>query len=203
MNNRKLYDDSWEKIRAIEKAVALNLKHGLPLKGKQHEVAKTSGVWEFRMQHEDIQELAKDPLLKNIRNMHHFKKVCETANQQIIEDEKTVKVGGKSYRKVDLEAVFFKNRRDMAKEKGFTAKKVHYKATSKDKSKEIPEYQLKRERYEIQQEEKDTKKQVRKQETSTSTSNLSEQANQQGFNYKKSWSMDEDEFLSKKRRRRV
>ncbi len=69
MNNRKLYDDSWEKIRAIEKAVALNLKHDLPLKGKQHEVAKTSVVWEFRMQHEDIQELAKDPLLKNIRNM--------------------------------------------------------------------------------------------------------------------------------------
>ncbi len=203
MNNRKLYDDSWEKIRAIEKAVALNLKQGLPLKGKQHEVAKTSGVWEFRMQHEDIQELAKDPLLKNIRNMHHFKKVCETANQQIIEDEKTVKVGGKSYRKVDLEAVFFKNRREMAKEKGFTTKKVHYKATPKDKSKEIPEYQLKRERYETQQEEKNTKKQTRKQESSSSTVNLSEQGNEQRFNYKKSWSVDEDEFLSKKRRRRI
>nr|MDH4461086.1 hypothetical protein [Flectobacillus sp.] len=175
----------------------------LPLKGRQHEVAKTSGVWEFRMQHEDIQELAKDPLLKNVRNMHHFKKVCETANQKMIEDEKTVKVGGKSYRKVDLEAVFFKNRREMAKEKCFTAKKVYYKATPKDKSKDIPEHQLKLEKYETQQEEKSTKKQTRKQETSTSTSNPSEQENQQGFNYKKSWSLDEDEFLSKKRRRRV
>jgi hypothetical protein len=94
----------------------------------------------------------------------------------------------------------------MAKEKGFTTKKVHYKATPKNQSKEIPEYQLKLEKYETQQEEKDTRKQTRKEEapeSSIQTVNLSEQENEQHFNYKKSWSMDEDEFLSKKRRRRV
>ncbi len=91
----------------------------------------------------------------------------------------------------------------MAKEKGFTTKKVHYKATPKDKSKDIPEHQLKLEKYETQQEERDTKKQTRKEESSIQTVNLSEQENEQHFNYKKSWSVDEDEFLSKKRRRRI
>lgn len=77
----------------------------------------------------------------------------------MIEDEKTVRVGGKSYLKVDLEAIFFKNRREI-KKKGFTTKKAYYKSIPKDKSKEIPEYQFKIEKYEIQQEEKNTKKQV-------------------------------------------
>ena len=206
MNNLKIYDDWKEKKKAAEKAVALNLKYDLPLSGKQHELAKSSGVWEFRMQHEDIQELAKDPLLKDIRNMHHLKKVCETTNKKITEDEKTIKVEGKSYRKVDLEAVFFKNRRDKIKEKGFTAKKVTYKAPPKDKSKDTPGYQLKQQKYILQQEEGESqKKPTRRQETQESSSssvNLTDQENNQSFNYKKSWLTEEDEFLSKKRRRR-
>lgn len=165
-----------------------------------------TGVWEFRMQHKDIQELAKYLLLKDIRNMHHLKKVCETTNKKIVEDEKTIKVEGKSYRKVDLEAVFFKNRRDKIKEKGFTAKKVSYKAPPKDKSKNRPEYQLKQQKYILQQEEEESqKKPTRKQETQESSSslvNLTEQENSQSFNYKKSWLTEDDEFLSKKRRRR-
>ena len=83
MNNRKLYDDSWEKIRAIEKAVALNLKHGLPLKGKQHDVTKTSGVWGFRIQHEDIQELAKESIKKNARISTQARKVPDSAGIKV------------------------------------------------------------------------------------------------------------------------
>ena len=205
MNNRKIYDDWKEKKKAAEKAVALNLKYDLPLSGKQHELAKSSGVWEFRMQHEDIQELAQDPILKDIRNMHHFKKASEAANRKVVEDEKTIEVDGKKYRKTDLEAVFFKNRREKAKEKGFTTKKVHYKAPPKDKSKTTPDYQLKKLKYLRQQDEQGTtKKSIPKEETSESrvVANPADTDNRQSFNYKKSWLSDEDEFLSKKKRKK-
>ena len=205
MNNRKMYKDSYEKIKAAEKAVALNLKYDLPLSGKQHELAKSSGVWEFRMKHEDILELAQDPILKDIRNMHHFKKASEAANRKIVEDEKTIEVDGKKYRKTDLEAVFFKNRREKAKEKGFTTKKVHYKAPPKDKSKTTPDYQLKKLKYLRQQDEQGTSKMsIPKEETSESrvVTNPADTDNRQSFNYKKSWLSDEDEFLSKKKRKK-
>jgi hypothetical protein len=49
-----------------------------------------------------------------MRNLHHFKKVCEKENRTFFEDEKTIEVDGKKYRKNDLEAVFFHNRREKA-----------------------------------------------------------------------------------------
>ncbi len=205
MNNRRMYKDSFEKIKALEKAVALNLKYDLPLVGKQKDLAKSSGVWEFRIQHEDIQALAQDPILKDIRNLHHFKKASEATNRKIVEDEKSIEVDGKKYRKSDLEAVFFKNRRDKAKEKGFTAKKTNYQATKDKNAKATPDYQLKQLNY-LRQQEKlaenaTTQKQVSKSENPANRpTNPVEFDNRQNFNYKKAWQTDDDEFLSKKKR---
>lgn len=206
MNNRRMYKDSFEKIKALEKAVALNLKYDLPLVGKQKDIAKSSGVWEFRIQHEDIQELSKDPIFKDIRNLHHFKKASEAANRKIVEDEKTIEVDGKKYRKSDLEAVFFKNRRDKAKEKGFTAKKTYYKATKDKTVKSTPDYKRKELKYLKQQEnlEEKPKKQVKA--TEVSAHNLPSTVdtdNRQNFSYKKAWQTDDDdEFLSKKKKKK-
>jgi hypothetical protein len=74
MNNRKIYEEWREKMKATERSVALNLKYDLPIVGQHNDITKTSAVWEIRVQHEDIQELIKDPLLKDMRNLHHFKK---------------------------------------------------------------------------------------------------------------------------------
>jgi hypothetical protein len=205
MNNFKIYDDWKEKVKASEKAVALNLKYDLPLSGKQNDMAKSSGVWEFRIQHEDIQELSKDPLLKDIRNLHHFKKASEAANRTIVEDEKTIEVDGKKYRKSDLEAVFFKNRRDKAKEKGFTAKKNHYKATKDKTVKSTPDYKRKELKYLKQQEnlEEKPKKEVKVTEVSHNLPSTVDTDNRQNFSYKKAWQTDEDdEFLSKKKKKK-
>ena len=204
-NNFKIYDDWKEKMKAAEKAVALNLKYDLPLSGKQQELAKSSGVWEFRIQHEDIQALAKDPLLKDIRNLHHFKKVSEAANRKVVEDEKTIEVDGKQYRKSDLEAIFFKNRRDKAKEKGFTAKKTSYKSPPKDKTTKVtPAYKMKQLKYLRQQEEKEnpTKEEHQTAETRSNPTNIVDSDNRQNFNYKQAWQTDEDEFLSKKKKKK-
>jgi hypothetical protein len=206
MNNFKIYDDWKEKVKASEKAVALNLKYDLPLSGKQKDMAKSSGVWEFRIQHEDIQTLAQDPLLKDIRNLHHFKKASEAANRKIVEDEKTIEVDGKKYRKSDLEAVFFKNRRDKAKEKGFTTKKTHYKATKDKTVKTTPDYKRKELKYLHQQEklEENSKKQtnVSEQKANNLPSSV-DTDNRQNFSYKKAWQTDEDdEFLSKKKKKK-
>jgi Relaxase/Mobilisation nuclease domain len=211
MNNRKIYDDWKEKVKASEKAVALNLKYDLPLTGKQKEMAKSSGVWEFRCEHDDTKELAKDPILKDMRNLLHFKKVSEAANRKVVEDEKTIEVDGKKYRKTDLEAVFFKNRRDKAKQEGKKPLKAKYKKDKKDKAR--PDYMLKNEKYHSQQEEKgkvmhpifseeqeDT--QNRKKQDTPAKSNPKEQENRQNFNSKNAWQTDEDEFSAKKKRRR-
>jgi hypothetical protein len=206
LNNLKIYDDWKEKIKASEKAVALNLKYDLPLVGRQKDMLKLSGVWEFRIQHEDIQELSQDPLLKDIRNLHHFKKASEAANRKIVEDEKTIEVDGKKYRKSDLEAVFFKNRRDRAKGKGFTAKKTHYKTTKDKTVKPTPEHKLKQLKYLKQQRnlEENLIKQVKEREnTSHNLPSAVDTDNRQNFNYKKAWQSDkDDEFLSKKKKKK-
>jgi hypothetical protein len=70
------------------------------LLGKHAEIAKTSAVWEIRVQHEDIQELIKDPLLKDMRNLHHFKKVCEKENRTFFEEGKPLKSMGRNIEKM-------------------------------------------------------------------------------------------------------
>jgi hypothetical protein len=121
------------KNESNRKECALNLTTSNCL--ANNEIAKTSAVWEIRVQHEDIQELIKDPLLKDMRNLHHFKKVCEKENRTFFEDEKTIEVDGKKYRKNDLEAVFFHNRREKANQDKLKPKKVRYDPKTKRASK--------------------------------------------------------------------
>ena len=98
MNNRKIYEEWREKMKATERSVALNLKYDLPIVGQHNDIAKTSAVWEIRVQHEDIQELLKDPLLKDMRNLHHFKKVVEKESDpdQLREDATTAVLASRS-----------------------------------------------------------------------------------------------------------
>ncbi|NBB26985.1 relaxase/mobilization nuclease domain-containing protein [Cellulophaga sp. BC115SP] len=206
MNNGKIYDDWREKMKATEKAVALNLKYDLPLVGRQVDLAKTSAVWEIRVQHEDIQVLLKDPLLKDMRNLHHFKKVAEKEYRTISEDEKTIEVDGKKYRKNDLEAVFFHNRREKANKDKLKPKKVRYDPKTKRASqgeKKIPDFELKKRKMK----EKPTTEKAEhffkepilaKSETESTNPYLQE--NYQNFNYKRAYS-DEDEFAPKIRKR--
>jgi hypothetical protein len=176
------------------------------LLGKQVEIAKTSAVWEIRVQHEDIQELIKDPLLKDMRNLHHFKKVCEKENRTFFEDEKTIEVDGKKYRKNDLEAVFFHNRREKANQDKLKPKKVRYDPKTKRASqseKKIPDFELKKKKMKEKPTSENAKhfsKEVIPAKSETESTNHYIQENYQNFNYKRAYS-DEDEFAPKKRKR--
>jgi len=206
MNNGKIYDDWREKMKASEKAVALNLKYDLPLVGKQVDLAKTRAVWEIRVQHEDIQELIKDPLLKDMRNLHHFKKVAEKESRILSEEEKNIEVDGKKYRKNDLEAVFFHNRREKANQDKLKPKKVRYDPKTKRASqseKKIPDFELKKKKMKEKLTAENTKnfsKEFISTKSETESTNHYLQENSQNFNYKRAYS-DEDEFAPKKRKR--
>jgi hypothetical protein len=206
MNTRILYDDWKEKIKAIEKSVAYNLKYDLPLIGRQVDLAKTSAVWEIRVQHDDIQELLKDPILKEMKNLHHFKKVSEKENRTISEDEKTIEVNGKKYRKNDLEAVFFHNRREKAKQENLKPKKIRYDPKTKRAStqeKKVPDFELKKRKMKekaVTEKIMHFNKEVAPPKSETESTNHYLQENYQNFNNKRAYSED-DEFALKKRKR--
>ncbi|MGX7689392.1 relaxase/mobilization nuclease domain-containing protein [Flectobacillus roseus] len=206
MNNRKIYEEWKEKMKASERSVALNLKYDLPIVGQHNDIAKTSAVWEIRVQHDDIQELIKDPLLKDMRNLHHFKKVCEKENRTFFEDEKTIEVDGKKYRKNDLEAVFFHNRREKANQDKLKPKKVRYDPKTKRASqseKKIPDFELKKRKMKEKptaEKAKHFSKEVIPAKSETESTNHYIQENYQNFNSKRAYSED-DEFAPKKRKR--
>lgn len=194
-NDLKIYDDWKEKIKSAEKAVAINLKFGLPLSGKQKEMAKSSSVWEIRIQHDDIIELSQNPLLKDIKNLHHLKKVYENANIGFEETAETVKIKGESFRKTDLEAVFFKNRRQAKEKSGEKIKREYYKKPF-EKNRISKDFKIKKEKsLNLPLDNKDNRLKPK------SVVSQQEDENKQNLGGKNAWG-DDDEFLGTKKRKR-
>ena len=67
-NNRTLYPEWKEKMKAAERAVALTLKYKLELTGNQESLADSKGVLAARSGHQDILEMSENPVLKNPDN---------------------------------------------------------------------------------------------------------------------------------------
>ena len=114
-NNRTLYPEWKEKMKATERAVAISLKYGLKLTGNQETLADTKGVREARLKHQDIIDLQQSPLLKKARNLKHLGKMCEAQKIPFSFDDKDIKVGSKVFQKRDLDIIFFINRQESSK----------------------------------------------------------------------------------------
>lgn len=111
-NDRTLYPEWKEKIKAAERAVAITLKYGLELTGNQEKLADTKGVWEARINHQDIIDLQQNSVLKNARNLKHLEKICEAQKISFSSAHKEIEVGGQVFQKRDLDVVFFMNRQE-------------------------------------------------------------------------------------------
>lgn len=123
-NDRKKFNDSWEKKRAVGAGVALAQKYGLHLVGGLSKEAKEPRAKTMRAGMEDLKKLqAQQPVFSQARNLHHLEKL---AAKQVLEIEKTgdrIKVGGTDYKLSDMEAMFQANRNAAAAKKKAAASK--------------------------------------------------------------------------------
>ena len=105
-----LYNDWREYNKTAERAVALNLKYGFAQEKKQVKLASSPEVLAIRSGHEDIQKMRADELIGRAKNLHHLSKICATEKRYYGEENGSIRVGEKQYRKEDLQAVFYDNR---------------------------------------------------------------------------------------------
>ncbi|MEY4541449.1 MAG: hypothetical protein RLZZ306_3206 [Bacteroidota bacterium] len=202
-NDRTLYPEWKEKMKAAERAVAISLKFGLPLTGNQEKLANTKGVLEARMKHQDIIDLTQHPALKNIRNLKHLEKISEAQNIPFSFDETRINVGNLTFQKRDLEVIFLINRLRMKKTEGENADKTNEIKYNREKKIKLPAYKIKKIKVEKNQDEWE-KKQY---ECNELIENLPfthyPAEGNQDFSYRKAWGNDDkEENMYMKRRKK-
>jgi hypothetical protein len=128
-DKQTLYNDWREYNKTAERAVALNLKYGFAQEKKQVKLASSPEVLAIRSGHDDIQKIRADELIGRAKNLHHLSKICATEKRYYGEENGSIRVGEKQYRKEDLQAVFYDNRsEDRSK-----ARQRHIEETSQRK----------------------------------------------------------------------
>jgi Relaxase/Mobilisation nuclease domain len=201
-NDRTLYIEWKEKIKAAERAVAISLKYGLALTGNQEKLADTKGVLEARMKHQDIINLSKNPLLKRVRNLKHLEKICEALKIHFSSDDKNVNVGNQTFQKRDLEVIFFMNRQENAKREGKKPDKTQEIKYNREKIHKIPAHKIKKSKVEKNQDEREKMQS----ECIDSIENLpfthSPVEGIQDFSYRKAWGKDDEDKNSYMKRRK-
>jgi hypothetical protein len=201
-NDKTIYPSWKEKIKAAERSVAIALQYDFSLTGNQEQLADTKGVWEVRMKHQDIIDLAKDPNLQGIRNLKHLQKVCE-GKKTLIDLKDEIKIEKKTYKKRDLDVIFFMNRQPKASEDEKKMSNRAEKKYVKEKNKRTQNSEIKKIKSEKKEDEPNNtiSESQSQEELLTNAHNPSE--GNQDFNYKKTWGKDDnDELKLNKRRKR-
>ena len=201
-NDRTLYPEWKEKIKATERAVAITLKYGLELTGNQEKLADTKGVWEARIKHQDILDLSENPLLKKMRNLKHLEKICETYKISFSANENKINLGNNTFQKRDLDAIFFMNRQESVKTEGKKPDNTQEIKYNREKYFKISAYKVKTGKIEKNQDERQ-KKQSECKESSESIpfTHLPVEGNQD-FSYRKAWGKDDKDENTFMRRRK-
>ena len=202
-NDRTLYTNWKEKIKAAERAVALSLKYRLTLVGNQEELADTNGVLEARAKHDDILSLMKNPIFQNIRNHHHLAKVCEAHHIPFVGEGSEIKIGDKSFSKRDLDIIFFINRKTKAEESKNEKNISPEKRYNRKNKSTIPDYERKKVKSENFQDEQNNIPFECKNQDELIVQNNYPVEGIQDFSYKKAWGKsEEDEIYRNKRRKK-
>jgi hypothetical protein len=117
-NERKKFNDSWEKKRAVGAGVSLAQKYDLHLVGGLSREAKEPRAKTMRAGMEDLKKLqAQHPLFSQARNLHHLEKLADKTGLEIEQTGDRIMVGGTDYKLSDLDAMFQANRNAAAKKK--------------------------------------------------------------------------------------
>lgn len=156
-NDRTLYPEWKEKMKAAERAVAISLKYGLELTGNQEKLANTKGVREARIKHQDIIDLSQNPVLKNVRNLTHLEKRCEAQKIYLSSNENRITVGKQTFLKRDLEVIFFMNRQESTKSEKKNPDKTQEIKYNREKKDRTPAHNLKKSKVEKNQDEREKK----------------------------------------------
>jgi len=126
-DDRKKYNNSWEKKRAVGAAVALAQKHGLHLVGELSQQAKEPRARAMRAGMEDLKLMQQQhPILSQARNLRHFEKLADKQGVSYEKKVDQVKIEGTEYRLGDLEAMFQANRAAASKTKPAAATEKEY-----------------------------------------------------------------------------
>lgn len=203
-NNRTLYAEWKEKMKAAERAVAISLKYGLELTGNQEKLADTKGVWEARLKHQDIIDLSGNPLLKDVRNLKHLEKICEAQRISFSSDDKKIHVGSQAFQKRDLEVIFFTNRQGQMKKSTKSGEKTQESMYDREKINRNSAHKIKKNKIESNYDERENKKleYINIELPAIIIQNPSEE--NQDFSHRKAWGNDdkEENMYIKKRKKR-
>jgi Relaxase/Mobilisation nuclease domain len=201
-NDRTLYPEWKEKMKAAERAVAISLRYGLALTGNQEKLADTKGVLEARMKHQDIIELAQNPLFKKVRNLKHLEKICEAQKIPFSADEKKINVGNQTFPKRDLEVIFLMNRQESSKtekKKPDKTQKIEY---YREKNSRIPAHKIKKIKIEKNQDEREkNQSECKELVENIPFTHLAVEENQD-FSYRKAWGKDDEDKNSYRKRQK-
>ena len=201
-NDRTLYPNWKEKIKAAERAVALSLKYRLTLVGNQEELANTNGVLEARAKHDDILSLRNNPLFQNIRNHHHLAKVCEAHNIPLVIIGPEIKIGNESFSKRDLDTVFFINRKIKAEESKNNKNIFSEKRYSPKNKSSVPDFERKKLKNENFRDEQNNIPFECNTQDELFIQNNHTVEGIQDFSYKKAWGKSDDDEIYKNKRRK-
>jgi Relaxase/Mobilisation nuclease domain len=202
-NDRTLYPEWKEKIKAAERAVAITLKYGLELTGNQEKLADTKGVWEARIKHQDILDLSKNPMLKKVRNLKHLEKICEAHKILFSSEAKKINLGNQTFLKRDLDVIFFMNRQGSAKMDEKNPDKTQESKYNREKNNKIPAHKIKKEKFEKNQDEREKKESECQEQIENIPFTHSPIEENQDFSYRKAWGKDDkDENTYMKRRKK-
>lgn len=202
-NDRTLYPEWKEKMKAAERAVAISLKFGLTLTGNQEKLAETKGVWEARMKHQDILDLTQNPALKNIRNLKHLEKICKIQNIPFSFDNITINVGNLTFQKRDLDVVFLINRQRISNTDEKKAGKTQEIKYIREKNINLPAFKIKKIKVEKNRDEWEKKQSECKTPDEQAFFIQTPSEGIQDFSYRKAWGKDDkDENTYMKRRKK-
>ena len=122
-NDRKKFNDSWEKKRAVGAGVALAQKYDLHLVGGLSREAREPRARTMRAGMEDLKAMqAQQPVFSQARNLHHLEKLAAKQGLEIEKSVDRIKIGGLDYKLSDLDAMFQANRNAVAAEKKSAAR---------------------------------------------------------------------------------
>jgi Relaxase/Mobilisation nuclease domain len=201
-NDRTLYPEWKEKMKAAERAVAISLRYGLALTGNQEKLADTKGVLEARIKHQDIIELAQNPLFKKVRNLKHLEKICEAQKIPFSVDEKKIKVGNQTFQKRDLDVIFLLNRQEGSKTEEKKSDKTQEIRYNREKNSRIPAHEIKKikiEKNQVEREKNESECQPPNEIIPFTHSAFDEN---QDFSYRKAWGKDDEDKNTRTKRRK-
>ena len=203
-NDRTLYPEWKEKIKASERAVAITLKYGLELTGNQEKLADTKGVWEARIKHQDIIDLQQNPILKNARNLKHLEKICEAQKIPFSFDDKEIRVGSQVFQKRDLDVIFFMNRQESSKSQEKKSGKSQEFVYNRKNNNRIFAHKIKKNKIESNNDERENKKLEYINIDLPATIIQNSREENQDFSFRKAWGNDdkEENIYMKKRKKR-